>query len=270
MTVGRHPLEQVERLGDLVEVPPRAVLVGQQHEPPGGVDARVPAGVLEEQQREQGLQHRLVGAQGEGDPHEPHGLPRQVGAQQVGAAARGVAGGEREVGDLRDDAQPLGQRRGVGHPERDAGRHDLALAAGEPGGHRRLGHEEEPGDVGGRHADDEPQGQRTGHVGRQGRVAAHQHQAQHVVVDRVDPLDEVARVGAGRPERGGGLGVDHEQRLLARRHRLGPQPVEHPPAGGGHQPGRPGRSGMPSRGQVRAPASTASARASSNLRARIA
>ena len=33
------------------------------------------------------------------------------------------------------------------------------------------------------------------------------------------------------------LGVDDEQRRLARRHRLGPQPVEHPAPGGGHQPG---------------------------------
>ena len=81
---GRHPLEQVERLDDLVEVPPRAVLVGQQHEPPVGVDARVAAGVLEEQQGEQGPQHRLVGAQGESDPHEPHGLPDRSARSRSG------------------------------------------------------------------------------------------------------------------------------------------------------------------------------------------
>ena len=63
---GRHPLEQVERLGDLVEVPPGAVLVGQQHEPPVVVDPGVAARVLEQQQREQGPQHRLVGAQARG------------------------------------------------------------------------------------------------------------------------------------------------------------------------------------------------------------
>ena len=63
-------------------------------------------------------------------------------------------------------------------------------------------------------------------------MAAHQHQAQHVV------LHEVTRVGPDRARRGGGLGVDDEQRHLARRHRLGPQPVEHPPPGGGPQPRR--------------------------------
>ena len=80
------------------------------------------------------------------------------------------------------------------------------------------------------HAHDEAQGERAGDLGCQGRVAAHEHEPQQVV------LDEVARVG----HRGGGrrcrAGVDDEHRHLARRHRLGAQPVEHPTPGRGHQP----------------------------------
>ena len=60
--VRRHPVQQRDRLGDLVVVPARPVLVGQEHEAAGGVGAGVAPRVLEEQQREQRLQHRLVRA----------------------------------------------------------------------------------------------------------------------------------------------------------------------------------------------------------------
>ena len=85
---GRHPVEQRERLGDLVVVPARAVLVGQEDEVAVGPEPGVAAGVLEEEQREQGTQGGLLRAQGEGDPDQPDRLARQVGTQQVGAGAR--------------------------------------------------------------------------------------------------------------------------------------------------------------------------------------
>ena len=90
MALRRHPVEERERLGDLVVVPPRAVLVGEQDEPAGRVDPGVATRVLEQQEREEGLQHRLVGALGEGDPHEPHGLAGEVGAHQVRARCPGA------------------------------------------------------------------------------------------------------------------------------------------------------------------------------------
>ena len=90
----RHPVEEAHGLGDLVVVPARAVLVGEQHELASRADPGVASGVLEEQQGEQRQEHRLAGAQREGHPHEPDGLARQVGAQEVGARAGGVAGRE--------------------------------------------------------------------------------------------------------------------------------------------------------------------------------
>ena len=227
----RHPVEQPEGLRDLVVVPPRAVLVGQEDEVAVRPDSGVTTGVLQEEQREQGPQGGLLGPQGEGDPHEPDRLAGQVGPQEVGAGARCVAGGEREVGDLRDDLEPFGQHRGVGHAEGDAGGDDLALPPRDPRGHRRNRHEEEPRDVVGGHTDDEAQGERTRHLGRERRVAAHEDEAQHVVVD------EVAGVGHGSSSVGDGLRVDDEQGLLAQRDGLGPQPVDDPAPSGRHEPG---------------------------------
>ena len=62
-------------------------------------------------------------------------------------------------------------------------------------------------------------------------MAAHEHEAQPVV------LDEVAGVGHRGGRRRCRAGVDDEHRRLACRHRLGAQPVEHPASGRGHQPG---------------------------------
>ena len=62
-------------------------------------------------------------------------------------------------------------------------------------------------------------------------MAAHEDEAQHVVVD------EVAGVGTDAATLAGTLGVDDEQRFLAQGDRLGPQPVDDPTPGGGEQPG---------------------------------
>ena len=221
--------EQGERLGDLVVVPPGPVLVGQEDEPAVGSDPGVAAGVLEEQEREQCLEDDRAGALGEGDPHQADGLARQLGAQEVGSGTGRVAGGEGEVGRLRHRLEALGQDGGVGDRERDPRRDDLLLAAGDPRGDGRLGHEEEPGDVGRRHADDEAQREGARDLRGEGGVAAHEDEPQPLV------LDEVAGVGHGGrrpPPR-----LDDEEGRPAQRHRLRPQPVDDPAAGGRHQPG---------------------------------
>ena len=62
-------------------------------------------------------------------------------------------------------------------------------------------------------------------------MAAHEHEAQDVVVD------EVAGVGATVGDVGRRLGVDDEQRLLAQRDRLGAQAVDDPAPGHRREPG---------------------------------
>ena len=63
-------------------------------------------------------------------------------------------------------------------------------------------------------------------------MAAHQHQAQQVV------LDEAARVGHDPTSGRGPFRLEHDKWFPAQGHRLGPQPVEHPAARRGEQPGR--------------------------------
>ena len=88
---GRAPkpqraLDQRQRLGDHRGVPARAVLVGHQHEPAVGVDARRPARVDEQHQRQQAGRLGLVGHQQEHDLGEPDRLGGEVVARQVRAA----------------------------------------------------------------------------------------------------------------------------------------------------------------------------------------
>ena len=118
-----------------------------------------------------------------------------------------------------------------------------------------LRHEEQPRDVGRRHAQDESQGEGTGGLGGQGRVRAHQDQPQQVVLDQ--------RTGIGHDAASfPASALDDEQRLDPLRRRLAAQAVDDAAAGRGVQPGG-GLSGTPPVGQVRAAASTASPSASS-------
>ena len=106
-----------DALVDLVAVPESAVLVGQQDEPAVGVDAGVASRVLQQHEREQRGRHRLVGHQLVHHPREPHRLPGEVGAQQVGARARRIARREGEVGDLAHHLEPVRQVRRRRDPE---------------------------------------------------------------------------------------------------------------------------------------------------------
>ncbi len=228
-SAGSSCLEQGDRLRDLVGVPARPVLVGQEDE--RAVDEPgVAAGVLEQGQREQGPEHGRVHDLAR-HPHEPDRRARDVGAEQVRPRAGCVPRGEREVRDLRDDVEPPGQVARLGHRERDAGADDLLLRAGDARGHRRLGDEEEPGDLPRLDADDEAQAQGRGGVRRERGVRAHEDEAEAFV------LDDASRVGTHGLHLLTSVGVDEQQRLLALRHRLGPEPVDDPPTRGREQPG---------------------------------
>ena len=91
--------------------------------------------------------------------------PGDVGAQRGRARARRIPRREGEVGDLAHHCEPGRQVRRRRHPE--LGPRQPFARSGEPSGHRRLGHEEQPGQVEGRDADDEPQAQGAGRLRRQ-------------------------------------------------------------------------------------------------------
>ena len=91
--------------------------------------------------------------------------------------------------------------------------------------------QEEPGDVGGRDAEHQPQGERGGRLRREGGVRAEQDQPQPLVVHHL------AGIGHDALRLLGQVGLDRQQRQLACGHRLRAQPVEDASPGRGEQPG---------------------------------
>ena len=143
---------------------------------PGGAP-----GVGDQQQREQPPHLTLVGhqlAQHAGQVQRP---VHEVHPEQRRSRRRRVPEGEQQVDHAEDRVQPGGQLRRAGHPVGDPGGGDLLLRPGQAGGHRGLGHQEGPGDVAGRDAAHQPQGE--GHLRLPGqcRVTAHEDQPQPVV-----------------------------------------------------------------------------------------
>ena len=134
-----------------------------------------------------------------------------------------MALGEGDVDHEEDGRQPLPDLRPCGHPERHTRGSDLVLRPHQPLRHRRLGHEEGGGDLGGRQPAHRPQRQRHPCLGRQRRMAAHEHEGELVV--------PVARRRPGPP-----AVVPHRRRLLLAAPGLAPRHVDGPPAGDGHQP----------------------------------
>lgn len=180
-------------LVQLLGVPPRAVLVAQQDEVSVRRDPGASPGVSQEHQCQQAQSLGLVGH--ELDQHAAE--PDRLGAQVV-AGHRGRAGGEHETDDGEDGARPVGQVCVAGHPVGDAGVADLALGAHQPLRHRRLGHEERPGDLLGAEPAEQAQRERHLRLDGQGGVAAGEDEPQPVVAHGSDLHRVVAHVQEGR------------------------------------------------------------------------
>ena len=138
---------EVLALGDQGAVPQAAVLVGQQHQRSVGGDAGGPPRLAQQQQGEQAERFALVGHQLDEHPGEADRLDAQVGAHQGVATRRRVALVEHEVDDSEHGTEPVGQLGVVGDPIGDVGGADLLLRPHQALRHRRLGHEECPGDL---------------------------------------------------------------------------------------------------------------------------
>src|SRR4051812_16690495 len=105
---------------------------------------------------------------------------------------------------MEHDAEPLrllSRRRQV---EAGSGRLDALLGPADALRHGRLGHEEGPGDLGGRQAADGPQGQRDLRRGRQRRVAAQEQQREGVVAGGATGFEVGVRLATGGGGGGGG------------------------------------------------------------------
>ena len=127
---GEGAVERRPAVGDLLRVPERAILIGEQHQV-AVAKPRLAAGVVQQHHRQQTVRLRLVGHQLDERAAEPQRLRREV-------AAAAVALVEDQVDDREHGREPIGQQMVGRHPERDAGGLDLALRPHQPLRHRRL------------------------------------------------------------------------------------------------------------------------------------
>ncbi len=239
-------VEHGHALFDAGPVPPGAVLVLEGHELAGGVDAGRPAGVVEEHERQQSEGLRFVGhelGQGAG---QTDGLGAQARPHQVGAGRGRVALVERQVQHGQHRGRSVRELMGGRHPVGDAGVADLALGPHQPLGHRRLRHQECPGDLGGGETAEGAQGEGDLRLEGEGRVAAGEDQPEAVVDDAALVGTPVVGTASVVVVVGGGPGAlvrpdvvrrhrDHPGR--GRPRRVVAQPVDGPVAGGGREPG---------------------------------
>ena len=220
-------IQQPHPLGDPAGVPAAAVLILEQHQVTGVIDAGVAAGVMQQHERAQAEYLGLVGHQ----VGQRAGQPDRLGAQplphQVSPRGRGVALAEQQVDHAEHAAEPLRQQVTGRHPVGNAGIADLLLGAHQALGHRRLGHQERPGNLGRGQPGDAAQRQRDPGLQRQRGMAAGEDQPQQVVGDAavtglVVPLAERRQLRHLPQFRG----LDSRP----------PQPVEGPVAGRGGEP----------------------------------
>ena len=211
----QRAVQHAHALGDLGPVPARAILVGEQDQLAVGVGPRVPARIVEQHQREQTERLWLSGI------NEASSLPSRTASAhrshrtQVRAGGGGVALVEDQVDDREHGRQPLGQGGVARQLERDPGVANLALGAHQALGHRGVGHEEGPRDLGPGQPAYGLEGQRHPGLGRQRRMTAGEQQAEPLVADlgeavghRIDRIRGLLRdriqtlVGGARPRAG--------------------------------------------------------------------
>ena len=214
---GHRPIERGPAPLDLLVIPERSILIGQQDQL-ALREPRLAPRVVRQHQREQPVHLRLV--------------RHQLGQRAVDAdrlrgevAAAPVALVEDQIDHRQHRGEPVGQEVGRGYAERDPGGLDLVLRADQPLRHRLLRDEEGAGDLLGGQAAERPEGQRDLAVERQRRVAAGEEQLEplvgnrrliHFVLHRLRNVEQARLLGEGA---------------------VAPDPVDGPVARGRHQPG---------------------------------
>jgi hypothetical protein len=178
--------QQPDTLADQPGVPARAVLLRQQLQPPAaaGGQSGIGARVDEQQQCQQGADLDVVRHEQVQHSGEAYCAVHQVPADKMRADRRRVAGGEDQMYDFEDGADPLGEVVWRRHAVRDTGGDDLLLGARDPRGHGGLLHQEGAGHLGRRQPAQQPQGQGDLGVAGQGRVTAGEDEPQAAVIDQ--------------------------------------------------------------------------------------
>lgn len=171
-------------LRDELPVPDRAVLIRQRHQRVGARHPGRASGVRQQHQRQQPRDLPVVGQQRPQHAAQPDRLVGQIDPYRGRARSGQVALVEDQIDDRQDSGQAPGQIVGGRHPVGHVVRSDLGLGAGQPPGHRGLGHQEGLGDLGHRQPTQQAQRQRDPCLDRERRVAAQEDQPQPVVGHR--------------------------------------------------------------------------------------
>ena len=172
-------------------VPARAVLVLQQHGLAGRRGARVEARRLELEQRLQPVHLRVGRCQGSQHPGEAERLEAEVGAHPGLARGGGVPLVEHQVDHRHHVVQTSGALGAGRHLQHRTRLGEGPLGPRDPLPHSGVLDQEPARDLLGGQPADQPERQGRPGLRRQRRVAGQEHQAQHVVLDVVDLVDEL-------------------------------------------------------------------------------
>ncbi len=204
-------------LVDLLGVPQRPVLIGEQHQIPvakPGLATRV----VQQHHRQQAVRLGLIGQQLDQGVTEPQRLGRHVAATPVALV-------EDQIDDREHGSESIGQQVIGRHPEGNAGGLDLALGAYEPLRHGRFRHQERPGDLVGGQAAERAQRQCDLGLDRERRMTTREHELESLVA-------KGRRVHRLRPPL-----LQFQQLRLGDQRLVAADLVDGPVAGRRHQPG---------------------------------
>ena len=183
-------------------VPASAVLVGQQHDltarPRARARAASRAGASAPRARATSASSGISAAS---SLPSRSASAHRARAQQVLAGGRGIALVEHQIDHRQYGPSRSGSAESDGTSNAIRGVADLALGADEPLGHRRLGDEERPADLGRGQARDRLERQRHPRVERERRMAAGEQHAQPLVADLGEPLPSGSSGAPAAPAR---------------------------------------------------------------------
>ena len=177
--------ERGKAAADQKLVPPRAVLVQQQDRLAGRAGARAQTRGLDLHERHEAVHLGLVGRQLGQDAAQTQRVLAQLRPQPVAAGGGRVALVEDEVDHLEHGGQALGKLGPARYLEGDALLGQRALGAHDALGDGRLRDKEGAGDLVGRQAADQAQGERDAGFGGEHGMTGREDQAQEIVADIV-------------------------------------------------------------------------------------
>lgn len=149
------------------------------------------------------------------------------------AGGRRVALVEDEVDRLEHRGEAVGQLVAFGDLEGHPRRRERALRAHDPLRDRRLRDQVCAGDLPGRQAGEQAQGERDPRVGRQQRMAGREDEAQEIVIERIVDL----RLKIRALDLAADLDLQAELPCLSLVHLGSAQAVDRPVLGRAHEPG---------------------------------